>query len=123
MNKTTVIICDSDRNESDRLQKGLASDAFDIETLADATTLEALAIKRQPSIVIANPQVLAFNEYDVCQKLMKDRGIPVMLMLEPASTHRVQIDTCRANDVVSRGATIDNLRNLIRKHMSVRQEH
>jgi DNA-binding response OmpR family regulator len=123
MNRTTVIICDKDRDVLDKLQKGLVSDEFDVETITDATNLETLAIQRQPSIVIVSPEVHAFNEYDVCKKLMKDRNIPVLLLVNDNSTHRANIDECRADDVLIKPVKLDNLLNLIHKHMSVHQSH
>lgn len=123
MNKTTVIICDNDRNEVNRIQKGLTSDEFELAIINDAIELESLALKKQPCIVIANPEVHAFNEYDVCKILMRDNNIPVLLLLDPTSTHRDHIDQCRADDVVTKPVEMDNLLNLIHKHMSVHQSH
>ncbi len=123
MNKTTVIVCDTDKNEVSRIQQDLMSDEFEIVTINDATNLESLALKRQQSIVIVNPEVHAFNEYDICKILMRDHNIPVLLLLDRNSTHRDYIDECRADDVLTKPVDIDNLLNLIHKHMSVHQSH
>lgn len=123
MNRTTVIICDSDQQELERLRNGLVSDEFDVAILTDATNLEALAVQRQPSIVIVNPEVHAFNEYDVCKKLMNEQNIPVLLLVEDQSTHRASIGECRADEVLIKPVKTDNLLNLIHKHMSIHQSH
>lgn len=124
MNKTTIIICDNDSTEVSRIQQGLSShDEFNLIVLNDALQLESTAIERQPSVVIVNPEVHAFNEYDVCKQLMKDRDIPVLLLLAPDSTHRAQIDECRTNDVLTKPVELNNLINLLHKHMSVHQTH
>jgi DNA-binding response OmpR family regulator len=124
MNRTTVIVCDHDRNEVNRIQQRLISCAeFELVVLNDALALESTAIEKRPSIVIANPEVHAFNEYDVCKQLMKDHGIPVLLLLDRNSTHRAQIDECRADDVLTKPVELDDLISLLHKHMSVHQTH
>lgn len=123
MNKTTVIICDNDKNEVSRIQQQLHSNEFELLFLNDASHLESSALQKQPSVVIVNPEVHAFNEYDVCKQLMKDHHIPVLLLLNRDSTHRAYIDECHADDVLTKPVEIDNLLNLIQKHMSVHQSH
>ena|SRR6478672_11065564 len=122
MNKMTLIVCDNDMDELDRIRKCMENkNEFELEMIQDASELVNEAIRRQPCIVLANPDVIAFNEYDVCKKLMKDAHIPVMLLLSSDSSHRTSIDECEADDVVTKPVEVNNLLNLVMKHMTVDQ--
>jgi sigma-B regulation protein RsbU (phosphoserine phosphatase) len=120
--KTTVIICDNDVDALSRIQQGLQGDeAFRLETITDASKLIETATSRFPALVIVNPEMRAFNEYDVCKKLMKDKNIPVLLLLDKNSTLPSQIDDCEADDVLTKPVDLDNLLFLVRKHIAVHQ--
>jgi two-component system response regulator VanR len=119
MTNTTVIVCDHDVDELYRIQQGLMSDEFEVQIISDALELVSVAQANYPAIVIVNPDMKGFNQYDVCKKLMKDKNIPVLLLTDSHSTHRVQIDQCRADDELTKPVEINNLLNLIQKHIAV----
>jgi DNA-binding response OmpR family regulator len=122
MTKTTVIVCDHDMDEVARIKEGLENETgFGLEIIDDATELVAEAETRWPCVVIVNPDMKGFNEYDICKKLMRDQNIPVLLLVNADSTHRVSIDDCTADDVLTKPVEVNNLKNLINKHMSVHQ--
>ncbi|MFL5742234.1 MAG: response regulator [Flavisolibacter sp.] len=122
MNKITLVVCDEDMDELNRIRQFMENrKEFELEIIYDASELVNEAKRRQPCIVLVNPEMKAFNEYDVCKKLMKDAHIPVMLLVSPDSTHRDFIEDCTADDVVTKPVEVDNLLNLVMKHMTVHQ--
>jgi DNA-binding response OmpR family regulator len=122
MTRTTVIVCDHDMDELARIKEGLENETeFELEIIYDAMELVGEAETRWPCVVIVNPEMKGFNEYDICKKLMRGQNIPVLLLLDRNSTHRVSIDECTADDVLTKPVQLNNLRNLIKKHMTVHQ--
>ena|SRR5437763_11555821 len=122
MNKITLVVCDEDMDELDRIRQFMENrNEFELEIIQDASELVNEAKRRQPCIVLVNPEMKAFNEYDVCKKLMKDAHIPVMLLVASDSTHRDSIEDCTADDVVTKPVEVNNLLNLVMKHMTVHQ--
>lgn len=118
MKDKIVLICDSDENTLQELKEGLANSDFPVHTLTDAAAVVSKA-SAQPCILIINPDMKGFNEYDVCKKLKQDKGIPVIFLLDQHSTTRAHFGECEADDVVTRPVEMDNLKNLLAKHYTV----
>lgn len=118
-NNRRLLLCDHDEAAIQELQKELQNRGYEAEVLRDATQLIKRVRSYQPTVVLANPEIDGFNEYDVCKYVMKEMGLPVILLLEPHSTTRAQIDECRASDVAIKPVEINNLSNLIEKHITI----
>ena len=120
-NTRVVIVCDQDKAAVQEIQSALTKERHEVEVINDGTELIAKAIKFNPSVVIVNPDIHGFNEYDVCKKLMKERNIAIILLLDPHSVHRSRIDECEADDVVTKPVEMKNLLNLVVKNITVHQ--
>ena len=120
--KRTIVICDTDLDHSFSLEGIFKNHNYDVVNITDATELVSSVQSLQPSVVLANPDMQGFNEIDVCQKIKQGLGIPVILLLEPNSTHRAQIATCQADDVINKPDSSGNLIMLIKKHISLHQQ-
>ena len=121
-NNRTILICDTDLDHSFTLEGELKNQGYDVVHITDATQLVASAQSLQPSVMLVNPDMQGFNEYDVCKKLQQNMNIPVVLLLDSSSTHRAQIDVCQPDDVVTKPAETGNLLTLIKKHISLHQQ-
>lgn len=115
------MVCDNDEAVLEQIQSGLLNEGIQVETINDAADLIPRAIRARPSVIIVNPDMTAFNEYDVCKNLMQDLRIAVILMVDKHSTRRNQIDECTASDVVTKPVEVNNLANLVLKHITVNQ--
>ncbi len=120
-NKRTVLVCDHEEGVLSQLQSELQKEGFEVSVLKDAGALVATAQKMHPTVVVANPDMTAFNDYDVCKKIKQDLNIRVILLLEPNSTRRAKIGECDADDVVTKPVATDLLANLLNKHISLHQ--
>lgn len=118
MKDRIVLICDSDEQVLQQLKEGLAQSEFPVETLTDATAVVSRA-SAHPTIVLINPDMKGFNDYDVCKKLKQEKGTPVLFLLDPHSTTRTQYGDCEADDVVTKPVEIGNLTTLLEKHYTV----
>src|SRR5688500_3824808 len=118
-NKGIILICDNDDAHLQQLRSELENAGLYLEVLQDAAGLVSRAQRLNPGLIIVNPDVQAFKEYDVCKHLMKDLNVPVILLLDKNSTHRSQVDECRVEDVLTKPVEIRNLLNLIEKHLTI----
>ncbi len=116
--KKTVLICDNDADHSFTLEGELRNRDYEVVILTSATELLKSTKSLRPVAVIANPDLNGFNENEVCETLMTELNIPVILLLDRNSTHRANIGDCRADDVMTKPAEADILANLIAKQMA-----
>ena len=114
----TVLICDNDADHSFTLEGELRNREFEVVIITNATELLKSAKSLKPVAVIANPDIKGFNEDDICENLVNEMNIPVILLLDRNSTHRANLGDCRADDVVTKPVEADILANLINKQMA-----
>jgi DNA-binding response OmpR family regulator len=118
MKDVIVLICDNDEQVLGELKEELARNDYRVRTLTDATAVVSQA-SAEPTILVINPDIKGFNEYDVCKKLKQERGVPVIFLQDRNSTHRTGYGDCEADDVVSKPVEIDLLLNQLEKHYTV----
>lgn len=122
-NRKLVLICDNDTDHSFTLEGGLRNRDYEVVVITDATELLTSAKSLRPVTVLANPEMAGFDEEVVCKTLIHEMNVPVILLLNKNSTHRDIIGDCRADDVVTKPAEVDNLANLIAKQMAWHQSN
>jgi DNA-binding response OmpR family regulator len=122
-NPRVILVCDNDQETLQAIQRSIGKEGYDVVSIDDASVLIENALRLNPGVILVNPDMKAFNEYDVCNKLMQKMKIPVILLLDPNSTTRAQIDKCMIEDVMTRPIEMDNLSNLIAKNITVVQRH
>lgn len=120
--KQTVVICDSDLDHSFTLEGQLRNHNFDVVNITDATELVSSAESLMPSVVLVNPDMTGFNDYDVCKKIKKSLGIPVIFLLDSNSTRRAAMDECEPDDIITKPDNSGNLIMLIKKHIALHQQ-
>jgi DNA-binding response OmpR family regulator len=120
-NRRTVLVCDNDYAFLNEIEKKLAIEGYDVDTIDNASNLIPSAIRLQPHVIIVNPDMKAFNEYDVCKHIIGEQRIQIILLLDPHSATRSQIGDCPVEDVITKPVNIANLANLLAKHISVNQ--
>jgi DNA-binding NtrC family response regulator len=120
-NKRTVLICDNDYAFLNEMEKKLAAEDYDVDTIDNAADLIPSSIRLRPNVIIVNPDMQAFNDHDVCKHIIKEQRIQVILLLDKNSTNRALIDECEVEDVITKPVQIKNLANLLAKHISVDQ--
>jgi DNA-binding response OmpR family regulator len=117
--KRTIVICDTDLDHSFTLEGEFKNSGFDVVNITDAAELLSSVKSLQPSVVLVNPDVNGFKDQEICQKIKMDLGIPVILLLDPNSTHRADLDTCRADDVITKPDNSGNILMLIKKQIAL----
>lgn len=118
MKDIVVLICDNDEQVLQELREELERNEYRVQTATEATGLVQQA-SGQSTIVLVNPEIKGFNEYDVCKKLKQEKGTPVIFLMEKNSTRRVGYSDCEADDVVTKPVEKDLLLNLLEKHYTV----
>ncbi len=120
-NRGTVLICDHDYAFLNEMEDSLANEGYDVDTIDNAADLIPSAIRLRPQIVLINPDMQGFNEYDVCKHIIREQRSQVILLVDPHSTTRARVGDCLVEDVVTKPVDIKNLANLLAKHISVDQ--
>jgi DNA-binding response OmpR family regulator len=118
MKDRIVLICDSDEKVLQQLKEELTQSEFPVETTTDATALVSKALAH-PCILLVNPEMRGFNEYDVCKKLKKEGNTPVLFLLDAHSTYRAKFSDCEADDVLTKPVKKEDLVSLLTKHYTV----
>ena len=101
-NEKTVMLCDEDQALLSDLSASLQQHFFSVTNITDATRLVQEVQRSRPALVAVNPDMSGFNAYDVCKQVKNELGIPVILMIDNASSSRNTFDECTANDVVQK---------------------
>jgi len=117
--KRSIFICDNDSNEVNRIKQAFEEQGYYVEVIDDASQLVPRVQQRGQGVVIANPDLQGFNEYDVCKKIIKELGLPLLFILDKTSTVRAQVDECNPDDVVTKPVELNNLINLVDKHVTI----
>ncbi len=118
-NKGIILICDNEDEHLNQIRNELESRGFSMEIVHDATELIPRAIRVRPGVIIVNPDMKAFNEYDVCKNIIKDMDVPAIMIVDKNATSRAHIDECEIEDVLTKPVNLKNLVNLISKHLTI----
>jgi DNA-binding response OmpR family regulator len=118
-NKGIVLICDNEDEHLDAVRNALEQQGLSMEIVNDASDLVPRAIRVRPGVIIVNPDMKAFNEYDVCKNIIKDMDVPAIMMVDKNATTRARIDECWIEDVLTKPVNLNNLVNLISKHLTI----
>lgn len=120
-NRRTILVCDNDYAFLNEMEKSLAVEGYDVDTIDNAADLIPSSIRLRPNIIMVNPDMQGFNDYDVCKHIIKEQRIQVILLLDKHSATRALIDECEVEDVITKPVEVNNLVNLLAKHISVDQ--
>jgi DNA-binding response OmpR family regulator len=118
-NKGIVLICDNEDEHLNEIRNALESKGISMEIVSDASELIPRAIRVRPGVIIVNPDMKAFNEYDVCKNILKDMDVPAIMIVDKSATTRARIDECEIEDVLTKPVNLSNLVNLISKHLTI----
>ena len=114
-----VLICDNEDEHLSEIRNTLENEGISIEIVTDASELIPRAIRIRPGVIIVNPAMKAFNEYDVCKNILQDMDVPAIMILDKNATTRARIDECEIEDVLTKPVNLRNLVNLISKHLTI----
>jgi DNA-binding response OmpR family regulator len=117
--KRTVLVCDNDEKVLASIQSGLSEHDFTVQVMTNPDELVENAEQHHVGVVIVNPELPGFNAYDTCKYLKKSIGIPILLLVNPHSNARAVLDGCRADDVLTKPVKIEDLANLVSKHIAL----
>jgi DNA-binding response OmpR family regulator len=120
-NRRTILICDNDYGFLNEMEKSLLQEGFDVDTIDNASDLIPSAIRLQPHVILVNPDMNGFNEYDVCKNIIQEQRAQVILLVDPHSTTRSMVGDCMIEDVLTKPVRLTDLVNLVVKHLSVDQ--
>jgi DNA-binding response OmpR family regulator len=120
-NRRTILTCDNDYGFLNEMEKSLLQEGFDVDTIDNASDLIPSAIRLQPHVILVNPDMNGFNEYDVCKNIIQEQRAQVILLVDPHSTTRSMVGDCMIEDVLTKPVRLTDLVNLVVKHLSVDQ--
>ena len=95
-----ILIADSDRDLLRSYQKLLQLEKYDVSTLFDGTQVILNLSKQQFDLVILNMNIPRINYREIV-KMLNDRNIPVVVLLNKKITSGMLIDDVLANSYLS----------------------
>jgi len=117
--RKTVLLCDHDYAHLNHLQDVLESIGFDVDTIDDASQLIPSAIRLQPSLVLINPEMEGFHAEDVCQYIIREKRVHVILTLDPASAHTAALGSCRVEDILTKPVQAEDVEYLFSRYLAL----
>jgi DNA-binding response OmpR family regulator len=118
-NRGLVLLCDFKDDHFEQIKNSLEEEGMSLEAINDATELIPVSLRHRPGLLIVNPDMPAFNEYDVCKQLIKALNVPVILLVDKNSTTRAQVGDCVVDEVVTKPVEIANLLHLVETHLAI----
>lgn len=116
-----VLICDHEDEHLNEVRNALENEGFSLEVVNDAAELIPRAIRVRPGVVVVNPDMKAFNEYDVCKNIIRDMDVPAIMMVDKSATNRARINECSIDDVLTKPVNLKILVHLISKYLTITQ--
>lgn len=80
----------------------LLSQNYEVEASNDPGEIIPRAQRTNPHLVIVNSDLPEFNPHEFCSAIKKQMHIPVLLILDAHSSSTIQIDSCSADDIITK---------------------
>lgn len=116
-----ILIADSDRDLLRSYQKLLQLESYEVRTLFDGTQVVINLSKQQYDLVILNKNIPRIN-YKEIVRILNDRNIPVIVLLDKKITSGMLIDDVLANSYLSFPflpyELSDRIKDVMSKHKS-----
>jgi DNA-binding response OmpR family regulator len=120
-NKGIILICDNEDDHLNQIRNALENEGFSLDIVTDASELIPKAIRARPGVIVVNPDMKAFNEYDVCKNIIKDMDVPAILMVDKNTTTRASIGDCTIEHVLTKPVNISALLHLVSQQLTINQ--
>jgi DNA-binding response OmpR family regulator len=91
-----------------------------VEAGIDPNEILPRARRLDPDLVIINSDLPGFDPHQFCSTFRDDLNIPILLLLDAASTTRTKIDGCKADEVITKPFTKDLFFEAVNRLSSLR---
>ncbi len=75
---------------------------YEVEASIDAKEIVPRVRRFQPDLLIVNADLPHFDPEEVCSVVKQSFQIPILLLAEKDSTFTINIDSCRADEVLTK---------------------
>ena len=108
-----VLLFDDELDVVSKIYIDLLLKNFEVEITMDPKEITIRVKRFQPHMALVNGDVADFDGKEVCQVLKEELNIPVALIVNHHSAATIYIDSCRADDIISKPIKNDQLLNII----------
>jgi DNA-binding response OmpR family regulator len=96
-----ILVVDETRSLS-RVYFDLLSENYEVEASNDPKEIIPRAQRVGPYLVIVNADLPDFDAHEFCTTIKKEMKIPVLLLLDAHSSTTMKIDSCSADDIITK---------------------
>ena len=115
-----VLIVD-DYNSIQDVYFDLLRKDYIVEACTDTNEI-MLRIKRfQPDIILINNDLPNFNSHEFCALASEELGIPTILLIHPQSSATININNCKADELLTKPVDREEVLQVIARLLALRQ--
>ena len=93
----------------------LLSENYEVEASNDPDEIIPRAQRTNPHLVIVNSDLPEFDVHEFCTTIKKQMHIPVLLLLDAHSPSTIKIDSCSADDIITKPFKKELLLQMVEK--------
>ena len=99
----------------------LLSENYEVEASNDPEEIVTRAQRFNPHLIIVNSDMPQFNAHEFCSVVKSKMKIPVLLLLDAHSATTLKIDSCSADDIITKPFKKDMLLETVEKLLMLKQ--
>jgi len=113
-----ILVVD-EMNTLSKLYFDLLSENYEIEASNDPKEIIPRAKRAHPHLVIVNADLPGFDAHEFCMDVKNAMQVPVLLLLNAHSTTTMQIDSCSADEIITKPFTKELLLQRVEKLLNL----
>ncbi len=80
----------------------LLSQDYEVEASNDPNEIIPRTRRFHPNLIIVNADLPHFDAHEFCATVKKELNIPVLLLLDAHSATTIKLDSCSADDIITK---------------------
>lgn len=113
--KPKILVADDDLNTLSKIYIDLLLKLFFVEVTNDAHEIIERANRFKPDILILNNDLPNLDAHQICAQIKRDQKIPILLLVDKHASKTAKIDSCSADEIVTKPIDVTHLSQVIEK--------
>ena len=92
---------------------------YNVEASIETDEIISRAKRFQPDVIIINADLPGFDAHEFCEIVVDELHIPTVVLVDPLSTTKINIDSCKAQAILSKPLHADDLLQTVARLISL----